>query len=1448
VAANPGYGAAIQALLDQMNANAPAVKPKYDLPSNFVDKAPGGVPSKNSGNNSSPNGKNESTFHKVLDFLGRGQAASAGAFLGGFHASNTNDHTGFGNYDFGKALKGFEAGISGETHHDFNEVLKEHGNTGIPGLGTALNIAADPLTYAGGIGLIGKAGKAIKAGDALIEGEGALQKASSVGKALIPHPINDVKAVAKGAKGIVGKLGDIGKGAVKAPAADIGSKLAALKALENVPQAAATAAKMAGPADSAIADLGKLAKSTSQLPKNLNSIPKIPKGVILDSKVQDSFDAAAKAIKNNNDTIKNLKSGNVLPSGKSVESDIADLKQEIAASKVAMHQALSDHAASLNATPVAAEASHVATPTAAAFASRTLNDLLPAERAELDAAVASKRMDLNRARFDKEFDQKGYHAELTSGDKKPPPFNPADAIKMKDIRSDPGLFNGIGSNLGVKDSIAYSKLNASTVNTLRAQELAKLNDVDRATHDAANSLAATPSVPTPTPPSPVESLLAAHPDPAGVAPSTAAMRVAATQAGLTPKELQIASANAQRFMGVIKAGDGGFNAAKQVNLRNSIAQDVMNTTKGGLKNKLNIEQQAKITRIYAHAEAMVEQGGHAAVLEDGTKARLSNILPHLTPEEIVKGDHLTQVMNGTATTDIGGALHQAMVAAAHVEDVNKVHPLIQDIANLVRNNGTVKAISAAATGTDSVVHAARMAEASPEAVNAVKQTLTDSVASELPHVEAVIKTKPLTEAATATNVPSFAAGKTQIEGVEKYLGIRIGTNTHEVAMIPLLPATKIVKGAKAVLGLGERDSLGRLTARQGDALTGLSARIARVDHVFRTGFSTAYNKPVGYAEAANRSINATGAHVLDAMNDLSKFRSETTLEQRALGFEKAKAGDLTDPAAAAIHDRMDNLFGPSGLLRNAGITPDELLPEMQRAFKGLSPESLKAIIPMDATDASIGGELAHPYDSWIHGTAPVGTKWEDPASMMLGLEAAAQKATGRAQLLNHAGTTLGMDVAKAPEDWQLVKVRGGRLDDVRFPPDIAPRMQELLTQTGGAKGDDFWRGYDKLLRGYKISLTKYFPGHHVNNSIGQTMMAYQADGLTNFNWYRKAMHVVRDHAPVEPGGIGMSGEAADMGKMALNFKGQPVSNEQAWRLFTNSGARQAFAATNELGAETPSLMGGISQSVQHFSDARENMHRLGHFMFLINKDTKSGSLVEAANAAGARVNQIHANYTDITDFEKNVMRRLVPFYTWQRKVTPIMFKQTFTDPGRVIAIPKIYAGISGQPSNGQGFFPSPAELVPSYMQDLLQIDLPGGIGGPRSPYGDTVGKILNRPGSLIDSVTPAIKVPIELKTGRSLFSGGPIPDKTTYIGDQLPVVSTLQQLTRHNVLGETTKDPLKKPDQQGFDINALLNKLTGVPIKPVTSSITAAAQKEQNGKQSPGLARVAKVGKIRVAR
>ena len=170
----------------------------------------------------------------------------------------------------------------------------------------------------------------------------------------------------------------------------------------------------------------------------------------------------------------------------------------------------------------------------------------------------------------------------------------------------------------------------------------------------------------------------------------------------------------------------------------------------------------------------------------------------------------------------------------------------------------------------------------------------------------------------------------------------------------------------------------------------------------------------------------------------------------------------------------------------------------------------------------------------------------------------------------------------------------------------------------------------------------------------------------------------------------------------------------------------------------------------------EDSGRLAHFMVM----TKKGY---SWDEAAASVKKYLFDYNDLTDIERNIFREVFPFYTWTRKNLPLQLEGVLTKPGRYAAIGKAKTSIEGS-QEGPGL---QTHLLPSYLQGLpLRVSagkkqrvinlgqlLPTGeleavaniaaAGGKIDPFA---------PLSLItEALHPAVKLPVELSTGRSLY-------------------------------------------------------------------------------------------------
>jgi len=85
--------------------------------------------------------------------------------------------------------------------------------------------------------------------------------------------------------------------------------------------------------------------------------------------------------------------------------------------------------------------------------------------------------------------------------------------------------------------------------------------------------------------------------------------------------------------------------------------------------------------------------------------------------------------------------------------------------------------------------------------------------------------------------------------------------------------------------------------------------------------------------------------------------------------------------------------------------------------------------------------------------------------------------------------------------------------------------------------------------------------------------------------------------------------------------------------------------------------------------------------------------------AALRVKKYLFNYDALSDFERKVLRRWVPFYTWTRYNLPLQLEMFITRPAQFATIPKginlVEKGMAPQPPSG--------EMIPDWMNDALPV-------------------------------------------------------------------------------------------------------------------------------------------------
>lgn len=245
--------------------------------------------------------------------------------------------------------------------------------------------------------------------------------------------------------------------------------------------------------------------------------------------------------------------------------------------------------------------------------------------------------------------------------------------------------------------------------------------------------------------------------------------------------------------------------------------------------------------------------------------------------------------------------------------------------------------------------------------------------------------------------------------------------------------------------------------------------------------------------------------------------------------------------------------------------------------------------------------------------------------------------------------------------------------------------------------------------------------------------------------------------------------------------------------------RDAFNKAKETVASKPWQLENatLSKAVDKARVAHETVLELGRRasaegewynrvpMYLYLRD-KGFSAAEAAR----EVRKLHVDYSDLTQFEKQAMRRLIPFYTFSRKMAEqttrqIMERQggapLFSVAGSIKAIEALR---------------NPGELVPDYVAETASIPLGEDSKGNKNfitgfglAFEDPVsflGKGLRGAGlELLSRTHPILKAPLEYSTGELFFQAGPEGGRN--LSDADPLLGRLMA----NVTGR--EDAVKLP-------------------------------------------------------
>lgn len=651
-------------------------------------------------------------------------------------------------------------------------------------------------------------------------------------------------------------------------------------------------------------------------------------------------------------------------------------------------------------------------------------------------------------------------------------------------------------------------------------------------------------------------------------------------------------------------------------------------------------------------------------------------------------------------------------------------------------------------------------------------------------------------------------------------------------------APAVARAINKTIGGPNPRALGKLSGRSALAVEWLGAR-------FNAAYKNADMRPVYLRNAA--SAKSTVAKRAEFLNGLAKQYNvnDADLWNDALKGVQGKIVPVEGSQAAALSKEllqvMENLFGSSGFRKGMAET-NTVVGRSQLFMNELNTNMRRFGLGQYTFKKADDGTWLNSWEKW---------NIEKPMEFMFKIQNVVEHTVREKIMFDEIGARWGSTV----KDGEFVhKVNHPRLGHLYFGKDAAEQVNTFvrnLKQISSVNSKQM-QMFDKAVSKWKAAVTIYVPSHHIRNLIGDTYFNWLG-GVNSARPYGIALKVMQSQKGrydgldeisqlTDPTALmkALQGtlQSTPAGKqIALTTRGgRQVTNDELYVTAFQQGILPTTRVLEDIpddaisGLERFKPLGGKGQKAAHtISEGRDHYIRLAHYADALKKSSKP--FEQAIEEAAATVRKWHPDGMDLTKFERNVMRRMFPFYSWTRKALPLVVESIASTPGKVMVYPKMmYAaqlmnGTAGGPMSD----PFPVDqLFPDWLREKgigpmfsAESELPlignvaGFLGGnpgysvinPGNPTLDSVAQ-LNDPGKMaMGMLNPAARIPIELSTGREAQSGAPIEGITDpdYLIKQVPGLSHAGRIS-----GEFGTSDTVKETSQGYNMQNILNLLTAL--------------------------------------
>ena len=324
--------------------------------------------------------------------------------------------------------------------------------------------------------------------------------------------------------------------------------------------------------------------------------------------------------------------------------------------------------------------------------------------------------------------------------------------------------------------------------------------------------------------------------------------------------------------------------------------------------------------------------------------------------------------------------------------------------------------------------------------------------------------------------------------------------------------------------------------------------------------------------------------------------------------------------------------------------------------------------------------------------------------------------------------------------------------------------------------------YDKFLKIWKAANTLVAPSFHIQNSASNAFQSFLSIGgdALNPKSIKLAKNILSTNDPYQ----------------TVKISGKKYTYQKLNRLAKKYGVIDENFAAYDFGKDKPTRweLGQRNADLQKLSDVKwkdspiwdsvlqtstvigSNIESIQRMNLWIGRLKKGDDFEEATR----KVDQFLFDYSDLTDFEQNIMKRVIPFYTFMRKNIPMELEAMLNTPS---IFRNINYGIDEIQNMDENTVPENKRN--EWRQDYIEIpysrnltDTSENIGiNPQFPYQQLDRLDVDK---LIGSTSPLIKMPLEAYTGSYAYTGMDIDSPLEYILGQSLVTSPISRMMETN--------------------------------------------------------------------